>query len=87
MQRRRLRSGAGVLGSIPGVTVAAGALAVLVLLRFVSLMFPLKDTSESVESESEKETPMKVIRAVAAVFCETAWSFGVSVSAGLLLLP
>ena len=30
---------------------------------------------------------MKVIRAVAAIFCETAWSFGVSVSAGLLLLP
>jgi hypothetical protein len=87
VQRRRLRSGVGVLGSIPGVTVAAGALAVLVLLRFVSLMFPLKDTSESVESESEKETPMKVIRAVAAIFCETAWSFGVSVSAGLLLLP
>lgn len=87
VKRRRLRSGAGVLGSIPGVTVAAGALAVLVLLRFVSLMFPLKDTSESVGSESEKETPMKVIRTVAAVFCETAWSFGVSVSAGLLLLP
>jgi hypothetical protein len=50
-------------------------------------MFPLKDTSEAVVNESEKETPMKVIRAVAAVFCETAWSFGVSVSAGLLLLP
>ena len=82
---RRFWSGAGVLGSIPGVAVATGVFAVLVVCRLVSLKSLLKVTSEAESSKDRKEMPMRMLRAVLGVSAETAWALGASVTAGLLL--
>ncbi len=82
----QLRSGAGVLGSSPRVALALGVLVVLVLVRLASLLIPLKELSEAAGNESRKEAPMRCLRTIASVICETVWAFGVSVGAGLLLL-
>lgn len=84
---RQVRSGAGVLGSIPIAAVAAGVFVVLVFTRFVSLMFTLSDPSET-RKHKAKEAPMNKYRMNVALgsLTETAWALGVSVSAGLLLL-
>lgn len=84
---RQVRSGAGVLGSIPIAAVAAGVFVVLVFTRFVSLMFTLNSPSETKKYKA-KEAPMNKQKWKIALgsLIETAWALAVSVAAGLLLL-
>ena len=86
-QIRQVRSGAGLLGSIPIAAAAAGVFVVLVFTRFVSLMFTLNSPSEAKKYKT-KEAPMNQQKFKVALgsLIETAWALGVSVSAGLLLL-
>jgi len=82
---RQFRSGAGALGSTPGVVFAAGAFAVLVMVRLASLRFQLKEVSEADSGKTGKEAPMKTVRAVTGASLETAWSLAVSAAGGQLL--
>lgn len=82
---RRFRSGAGVLGSTPGLMAASFASTVLVSLRLVSLMLQLKVPSEVHVNKNRKEAAMESLRAVAGAIAETVWALGVAVGAGLLL--
>ena len=82
---RQVRSGAGVLGSIPIAVVATGVFAVLVFSRFVSLMFTLDSPSETKKCIT-KEAPMKnKLKIAFGSLIETVWALGVSASVGLLL--
>lgn len=83
---RQARSGAGVLGSIPIAVVTAVVFAILVAIRFASLMFTLKCPSKT-ESNDMKETTMNkhLLKVSASTTLETAWALGVSIAAGLLL--
>lgn len=84
----QVRSGAGALGSIPKAVASAGSFAVLVLIRFVSLMFILKGSSETGKNESEEGSMSnRKVRVLCSCIVETAWALGGSVAAGLLLLP
>lgn len=80
-----MRSGAGVLGSIPGALVIAGAFVVLSTIRYKSLKITLKVPSES-NQHSPKEAPMEDARIMLSSTLETIWALAISNAAGLLLL-
>lgn len=86
MASRQFRAEAEVLGSIPWVVLAPGALIVLVLIRCVGSML-FKTPSEAAESGCKERALMKALCAIAERVTETIWVLGVSVAAGLLLLP
>lgn len=74
------------MGSIPIVGVAAVAFLILATIRFASLMFTLKCTSEAESSEMKEATMNKhLLKVSASTVLETAWAIGVSATAGLLL--
>ena len=75
----------GILGSIPGVAVGLGVVAVLVLLKFAVFVFT-KDASKTKHNKF-KEAPMIKFHQFVCAFGETAWTLGTLVTAGLLLLP
>jgi hypothetical protein len=85
---RWVRSGAAVLGSIPGVLLALGVLLVLALVRFASLKFVLNRSAETSKRKA-KETPMETNNSNIACssLIETGWALGVAVASGLALLP
>lgn len=58
------------------------------MIRFVSLMFSLKGSSETGKNESEEGSmSSRKVRVLGSCIVETAWALGGSVAAGLLLLP
>jgi hypothetical protein len=75
------------LGSIPIVVATAGGLAVLVLLKFICQVLILKPLSGTSKLD-ETEVPMRRRNGslLYVSLLETAWAFGVSAAAGLLLL-
>ncbi len=80
-----LRSGIGALGSIPGVMIALGVFALLVLIRYVCLRVPLNDSSETASKGAKTtEAPMKG-HAVMCSFGETVGALGGNVAVGLFL--
>lgn len=84
---RWVRSGAVVLGSIPGALLALGVLLVLALVRFASLKFVLNRPAETSKHKAE-EAPMWIdTRSIAcSSLIETIWTLGVSMASGLALL-
>jgi hypothetical protein len=65
--------------------LAAGAFAVLVLLRLASLRFQPEETSDAHGGKTEKEASMTMARAVTGASLETAWLLAVGVAGGQLL--
>jgi hypothetical protein len=85
IRHRMLRSGIGALGSIPGVMIALGVFAVLVLIRYVCLRVQLNDSPGTVSKGTKAtETPMKG-RAVMCSIGETVGALGGNVAVGLFL--
>ena len=84
-RQRQLRSGAGVLGSIPGIALALGAFVVLTMFRLAGVMLQLKEPSQ-VDTRKNEEEPMKLSHVIGSVAFETAWVLLANVVAGLLLL-
>jgi hypothetical protein len=82
---RRFRSGAGVLGSTPGLIAASFAFTILLSLRLAILMLHLKVPSEVHVNKNRKEAAMESLRTVTGTIAETVWALGVAVGAGLLL--
>ncbi len=87
---RRLRSGVGILGSIPGVAVVLViALAVLSINRFLTLENASASHPRSQgtkESEVVRMTNASMHHRVWTAVCETVWAVGTSVAGGLPLL-
>ncbi len=84
-RHRMLRSGIGALGSIPGVMIALGVFAVLVLIRYVCLRVPLNDSSGTAsKGVNTTEAPMKG-HAVMCSIGETVGTLGGNVAVGLFL--
>jgi hypothetical protein len=80
-----LRLGVGGPGSIPGWLLVPVAFAVLVTLRFVSLVLG-STKPETTRTRERKVTLMVHARSIMSVVAETAWALGTSMLAGLPLL-
>lgn len=83
---RRAWSGVGVMGSIPVLVGSLVVFAVLVLVRFVSLMFTLNVPSET-NKRWIKEASMNkhAVKVALGALTETAWALGITTWGGLLL--
>jgi hypothetical protein len=75
----------GVFGSNPNYLLGLGALAVLVIVRFASLVLGNRKP-EAASKEKRKATAMTQVRSCAVAVLETAWALGVGTVAGLPLL-
>ncbi len=73
------------LGPIPGWLLVPAAFAVLVVLRFVSLVLE-RAKSETKAAGDRKVTPMLHAKSILSIVTETAWALGTSILAGLPLL-
>jgi len=73
------------LGSIPGWLLVPVAFAVLVVLRFVSLVLG-RAKPETTGARNRKVTPMLHAKSILSIVTETAWALGTSILAGLPLL-
>ena len=75
----------GAPGSIPGSLLDSVAFAVLVLLKFVSLVLGTTK-SETAGGQKGKVAHMAQAKSILSAASETAWALGTSTLAGLLLL-
>jgi hypothetical protein len=75
----------GGLGSIPGWLLILVVFAVLVTLRYVSLVLG-NAKPEVTRTQEEKVTPMTHAKWITSVAAETVWALGTNMLAGLPLL-